>query len=661
MTHVVLVLLGLWTTIVGGAQCLISCDFEDGLCGWSDLSNSSYDWTRHSGPTADFTSGPDNDHTFKDGTGHYVYTSGQRAARSSVAQLRSSTVILTSSVNLTFWYHMNGNGIGNVSLIREDNDTDDGIVLWSRHGRQGFNWLESHITLDPGTFQLQFESTVSHPYGSDMALDDIRLWSEPHVARTRSPPTSTTETTQMSTPGMSTTTVLNCNVQGPAGLLMSGSCDFETNGTCGYTSSRGPLQWGLTHGKKGYLYVIPGDHGTGTGNYMYLATDNISSRAEDMARLTSPALGLNTYVCLQFAYIITSGDPNTLTVYAETSGQRRPIASVTTHGMTSWRVRENITLCADASTKIVFEGTKKSHASFIGLDDINVTSGACEFISGNSSSSHTTSHQSSIVTSTTSSASTWSSSTSIAHTTIAPTEGGQTLVPQSSSVSSSVASTRGQISVLLSPSSSPSSQAPPTQLTGHSFPYTEETSRETTQASSVQQSEMSSSPTKYSASLGANVSVSDSSSPATSSTEGNSATTEETVMAEIRTTSCQDNVTTIPEVTSTVSELSTASENSSNNKGSSAQTSPSITSRTPLPRTTTPFTKKREQSSQGGLSYDDKVVVIIVACGAFVIAVVIITVWRLHARRKLHLSDIPSTLDTNIELQAKVYTHNTHL
>ncbi|XP_046545744.1 MAM and LDL-receptor class A domain-containing protein 1-like [Haliotis rubra] len=642
--------------MTGAAQCLISCDFEDGLCGWSDLSNSSYDWTRHSGPTADFTSGPGNDHTFKDVAGHYVYTNGDRAARSSVAQLRSNTVTLTSSVNLTFWYHMNGNGIGNVSLIREDNDTDDGIVLWSRHGRQGLNWLESHVTLDPGTFQLQFESTVSHPYGSDIALDDIRLWSEPHVTRTRPPPTSTIETTLTSAQGTSTTTAWNCNVQSPAGVLMSGSCDFETNGTCGYTSSGGPLQWGLTQGRKGYLHVIPGDHGTGTGHYMYLATENISSRSGDMAKLTSPALELNTSACLQFAYIITSGDPITLTVYAETSGQQRLVASITTHGMTSWRVRENVTLCADTSTKIVFESTKKSYASFIGLDDINVISGDC-----NGSYSHTTSHQSTLVTSTPSSDSTSSSPTSTAHTNFTPTEGGQTVVPTSSSVSSSTASTKGQTSVsLTTPSSSPLRQSSSTKLTGHSFPYTEETSPETTHAS-AQQSERSSSPASYSVSVEVAGSVSDSSSLANPSTEGNSATTEETVISDTHTTSCQDNSTTIPEAKSTITVLSAASETSNNNKGSSAQTSPSVTSRTRLPRTTTPFLKKHGQSSQGGLSYDNKVVVIVVACGALVIAAVSITVWRLRARRKLHLSDIPSTLDSNIELQAKVYIHNTHM
>lgn len=90
-----------------------------------------------------------------DAAGHFLYTNGDRASRSAVARLRSNTITLTSYVNFTFWYNMNGNGIGNVSLIRENNDTSAGIVLWIRHGRQGFNWLESHISLNPGTFQVR--------------------------------------------------------------------------------------------------------------------------------------------------------------------------------------------------------------------------------------------------------------------------------------------------------------------------------------------------------------------------------------------------------------------------------------------------------------------------------------------------------------------------
>ncbi|XP_071101922.1 mucin-21-like [Haliotis cracherodii] len=668
--NVDIVQLCLWATLVGVSQCLISCDFEDSLCDWSDLSNSTYHWTRHPGPTADFTSGPHNDHTFKDAAGHFLYTNGDRASRSAVARLRSNTITLTSNVNFTFWYNMNGNGIGNVSLIRENNDTSAGIVLWVRHGRQGFNWLESHISLNPGTFQLQFESTVSRPYGSDIALDDIKLLSETQVVRTRPPSTSTIETTQTSE-GMSTTTGSKCNVHDP-GLIMSGSCNFETNGTCGYTSSGGPLHWGLAQGKRGYINVIPGDHGTGTGHYMYLGTDKTGSSPGYTASLVSPALGKNTLACLQFAYIITSGLPITLNVYAETSGQRRLLASITTHTMTSWTLRENITLCADTSTKIVFEAANKSHSASVGLDDVNVTSGDC-----NDSYRHTAGHQSTMVTTLPLPTRTSRSSKSAGYRTFTPTKdqpavtpstsatlattskngqivvtpstpattstNGQTAVSQSSWVTTATTSTKGQTSVMLTTLARPFS-----------------TSSQTENNPSMKNS-LSPSAAPSSQSLETTGTTSGSDYLASPSTTGGSVTTggtAATTISNIHTTSFQDNITTSSDATSTIIEPSTISSNS---KGPSVQTSPSVTASTHLPRSTTPSSGRHEQSSQGGLSYDDKVVLIVVACGALLIAGVVITVWRLRVRRKLNVPDIPSTLDTSIELQANIYKHSTHM
>ena len=40
-----------------------SCDFESGLCTWTQETNDRLDWLEHSGPTISLETGPNADHT----------------------------------------------------------------------------------------------------------------------------------------------------------------------------------------------------------------------------------------------------------------------------------------------------------------------------------------------------------------------------------------------------------------------------------------------------------------------------------------------------------------------------------------------------------------------------------------------------------------------
>ena len=109
--------------------------------------------------------------------GQYIFITGHDLKiKDSIAVINSAAFSLHTSSNLTFWYSMNGVGIGKLVLSRlEGKKRED---LWERRGRQGRGWVRGFVTLHPGKMMLQFSATAMLPYSSDIALDDIQLDSE---------------------------------------------------------------------------------------------------------------------------------------------------------------------------------------------------------------------------------------------------------------------------------------------------------------------------------------------------------------------------------------------------------------------------------------------------------------------------------------------------
>ena len=101
--------------------------------------------------------------------GHYIYveTSGIRAGEK--AKLLSQTFPATKGRCLTFWYHMYGEGMGELNVYIKP-VTGSLNKVWSLSGNQGDEWKMARVTLtsnslkykvifgDPGKFWSESEN-----------------------------------------------------------------------------------------------------------------------------------------------------------------------------------------------------------------------------------------------------------------------------------------------------------------------------------------------------------------------------------------------------------------------------------------------------------------------------------------------------------------------
>ncbi|XP_033753485.1 MAM and LDL-receptor class A domain-containing protein 1-like [Pecten maximus] len=87
------------------------------------------------------------------------------------AWLASDPIQPTTGSCLTFWYNMNGAGIGTLNVYYM-NSTNNKI--FSMSGNHGDVWMKGNVTLvSTQPFKILFEAIRGQNYRGDIALDDI--------------------------------------------------------------------------------------------------------------------------------------------------------------------------------------------------------------------------------------------------------------------------------------------------------------------------------------------------------------------------------------------------------------------------------------------------------------------------------------------------------
>ncbi|XP_069138163.1 thyroid hormone-induced protein B-like isoform X3 [Argopecten irradians] len=258
----------------------LTCDFDSGLCGWLQINRDQFSWSERSGRSPERTSGPLSDHT---GNGSYVYISGEESrGPQSVAILSSPSFYLTNPVVLSFWYHMNGVGIGNLSVL-VINKYGDRRTIWSKHGRQGPDWIQAVLNLDMSVEKIEFVASAKYHYSAIIAVDDIKVNIEPMVA------------------GLTAVSIAH-TTRGPVHGGRFPDCNFDQSMCMWQQSTSDELDWHRVQGSSPDHTSGPSvDHTSGSGHYLLLMGHEVKTPAWS-AHLYSPLISVFTSTKMTFWY-----------------------------------------------------------------------------------------------------------------------------------------------------------------------------------------------------------------------------------------------------------------------------------------------------------------------------------------------------------------------
>lgn len=311
----------------------VSCNFEEGLCGWYQDNSDNFDWTLLEGT----------DHTISVGRS-LVVDLWSPSLRGAFGRLVSFTLEPSASDTcLSFFFKLDGpnTGVLNVKLV-------DGhgyeLTLWSRTGAHGNMWHEAHCPVPQQhiPFRLMFE-VVRSGFDGRVAIDDV-VFSAAQCS---------------SLPRM---------------------CSFEGN-RCDFSSS-GPVRWRHSNGLMTSASGPKNDHTLETprGYYMMVNSGSDVLPSGAVSSLSSTVFyGTSRTECLQFWYHMGGDHPGSLTVYMKpVKGERVKLFSNNLNQGDVWRHGNSNISSGLTDWQLQFEvigaGGKHSH---VAVDDISVSSQPC--------------------------------------------------------------------------------------------------------------------------------------------------------------------------------------------------------------------------------------------------------------------------------------------
>uniref|UniRef100_A0A8B9NBZ6 MAM domain containing 4 n=1 Tax=Accipiter nisus TaxID=211598 RepID=A0A8B9NBZ6_9AVES len=130
-----------------------TCDFEEGDCGWQDVSTSAYRWVRGRASLATWGTGPHSDHTVGTDLGWFMVTVYPPTKTMATAWLRSPVMQeAAATCEIRAWYHLSGKR----PLLRLAMAYRDEVVgLWQSPEHGGKGWYQ--LVAYPGRIAERFQ------------------------------------------------------------------------------------------------------------------------------------------------------------------------------------------------------------------------------------------------------------------------------------------------------------------------------------------------------------------------------------------------------------------------------------------------------------------------------------------------------------------------
>ncbi|XP_042070700.1 zonadhesin [Haplochromis burtoni] len=345
--------------------CPLNCNFEKDLCGWEQLMQDTFDWTKHSGPTPTNLTGPNQDHTT--GAGFYMYLEGDSVTHGDSARLMSSACNFNGPLCLYFWYHMYGSATAmalNIHLLKDSKTTK----LWSMMDNQGPEWHLGRADVKvSGPFQIIIEGIRGSNYQSDVAIDDISV----HFGSCSGSFPALGSGTKPST----TTEML------PLHQICNLDCNFESN-LCSWDQTiTDAFDWTWQRGSTPTLMTGPSADHTGDGHYLYIEANSASYG--DTARLISSECSDSGPQCLQFWYhMYGSADTMGLHVYLLQNRIANQVWRKQNDQGNMWHLAQ-VDIEPTTPFQIIIEGRRGSNdESDVAIDDLKLYHGRCSDLVG---------------------------------------------------------------------------------------------------------------------------------------------------------------------------------------------------------------------------------------------------------------------------------------
>ncbi|NXU29276.1 AEGP protein, partial [Thalassarche chlororhynchos] len=367
-----------------------TCDFEEGDCGWQDVSTSAYRWVRGQASLAAWGMGPHSDHTVGTDLGWFMVTVSPPAKTTATAWLRSPVMReAAATCEIMAWYHLSGSGLNQTEqpVLRLAMAYRDEVVgLWQSPERGGEGWQQ--LVAYPGRiteqFQLIFSLTQPPACRAELALDDIIFRNcglqEPGQQVCRAEESRCGQGSCLAQHRLCDGTD-DCGDGSDENTTQCKSftlCSFE-QGLCSWKAEVGQLVWERnTSLNLGTAYSIPTrDHSNNSRAGFFLHVGSASAAgAGGPARLSSPAFQA-TSSCSLVLYCHMHGSATSSLSISYVINSTKHLVREKTGDLGSCWVRERVDFNVAGSFKVLIEGMAGG-AGTVAIDDLILSPGCVQ-------------------------------------------------------------------------------------------------------------------------------------------------------------------------------------------------------------------------------------------------------------------------------------------